>query len=406
MVMEVLLIITNKVNLYFKPVYKNIFIRRYTIMIKNKICSLFSIMCVFFSCVFITQSVQASNLKPYQVQVFTQSNNICKKPCSTIVNLQDNTFNPLMASNKDLISHGYPPRPQTKQDLTEWKKAVSVKLIKPNLVPTSIPGHNSKSFIKSDNLKNTKSQLTNEASTPNATINSSRNWCGYEVDTNAAGSQGSWKVPYVSAISSEYQPAYSSQWNGIGGGYGDPNSSLIQAGDSARVLSDGSTNYFLWFELFNTSYSDGHPVTITNLACFPSDNIYTSVQTTYSSGNTATFTFFVANTTAGQGVTQSVTVNDNRDSNACAEWISETNTGFYNPKTTTQGGAYTAFWASEYQTSIGGNFIGISNNTNGLRKIMLVNKHSSGSIPVTGHLLSNPTDLSGSSFNINWYNYY
>lgn len=63
--------------------------------------------------------------------------------------------------------------------------------------------------------------------------------------------------------------------------------------------------------------------------------------------------------------------------------------------------AYSSQW-----TGIGGSFNGITNGMGALYKALLANGAASGNIPVTNNLLSELTDLSGSSFNINWYNYY
>lgn len=374
-------------------------------MIKKKLCGLFVAVTFLFNFTFITENVQASSIVPNETQVFVK--NSISSNNSAIAHLQNNSFNPLNASDKELILHGYPTRPKTKKDLTNWKKAVSVKLIKPEIARTSMLGHNDESYKKTSLGSNIKSPLlNNKKSTQNTSVDYSRNWAGYEVDTNVTGAESSWEVPSVAAVPYVTTPAYSSQWTGIGGGSINPNTSLIQAGNAAQVLANGSTNYYLWFELYNTSYEDGYPMEFTNLSCKPGDNIYTSVQTVSSSGSTAIFEFFIANTTTGYGVSTDVKIDDNNNSNECAEWISENNLTTYNPKTVTQNNALVAFWAAEYQTSIGGSFTGITNSTSNLVGDIMYNGSSSGSIPVTYNLLSSPTDLSGSSFDINWHNYY
>lgn len=77
------------------------------------------------------------------IKVVTKSNNVCKNPYLTTINFKDNLFNPLTASNKKLISHGYPAKSKNESNDKAWRKAVSVKLIKPNLVSIPLDGHGS-----------------------------------------------------------------------------------------------------------------------------------------------------------------------------------------------------------------------------------------------------------------------
>lgn len=79
----------------------------------------------------------------HAVLLYTKTNNVCKKAYPYIAYVQDDSFNPLTASNEELKAHGYPTRPENKEDLEIWKGAVSVKLITPVLVPTSESGGHS-----------------------------------------------------------------------------------------------------------------------------------------------------------------------------------------------------------------------------------------------------------------------
>jgi hypothetical protein len=115
-------------------------------MIKKKLCVIFVIV-AFFILTF-TLSIPALSLEPNEVQVFVKNSILSdlvqlkfteiNKTYSAIAHLQDDSFNPLTASDKELISHGYPTRPKNKMDLAKWKKDVSVRLIKPNMVITNI----------------------------------------------------------------------------------------------------------------------------------------------------------------------------------------------------------------------------------------------------------------------------
>ncbi|ADZ22866.1 hypothetical protein BJV85_003928 [Clostridium acetobutylicum] len=54
--------------------------------------------------------------------------NIAKN--SNKVHIKSNSFNPLTATDKELIEHGYPSKPNDKDGIEAWKKAVSVKVVK------------------------------------------------------------------------------------------------------------------------------------------------------------------------------------------------------------------------------------------------------------------------------------
>ena len=75
----------------------------------------------------------------------------------------------------------------------------------------------------------------------------STNWSGYLATSDSPFSSisSSWSVPSVSQ--SPGAAGYSSIWVGIGGVVGS-SSRLIQAGTEQDIKSDGSTDYYAWFE--------------------------------------------------------------------------------------------------------------------------------------------------------------
>lgn len=81
------------------------------------------------------------------------------------------------------------------------------------------------------------------------TIAYSTNWSGYVVNTagtpQVTAIWARWNVPTISSASP--MPAYSSDWIGIGGYYGD--NTLIQTGTEQGISSGGSTTYDAWYEL-------------------------------------------------------------------------------------------------------------------------------------------------------------
>jgi hypothetical protein len=78
----------------------------------------------------------------------------------------------------------------------------------------------------------------------------SNNWSGYAAVVAPSGTtafdsiSASWVVPEITSSSN---PAYSSVWIGIGG-FLQSSNRLIQAGTEQDVASDGSKDYYAWFE--------------------------------------------------------------------------------------------------------------------------------------------------------------
>ncbi len=78
----------------------------------------------------------------------------------------------------------------------------------------------------------------------------SNNWSGYAAAVTSSSTtafnsiSASWRVPEVASAPA---PGYSSVWIGIGGSL-ERSNRLIQAGTEQDVASDGSKNYYAWFE--------------------------------------------------------------------------------------------------------------------------------------------------------------
>jgi peptidase A4-like protein len=91
------------------------------------------------------------------------------------------------------------------------------------------------------------------------------NWSDYApLATNSLGTTTSafdsisahWIVPEVTAASA---PVYSSAWIGMGG-FSQRGDRLVQAGTEQDVASDGSKNYYAWFEALPRSAVNLGPV--------------------------------------------------------------------------------------------------------------------------------------------------
>jgi hypothetical protein len=97
-------------------------------------------------------------------------------------------------------------------------------------------------------LASTLLLLPRASALPTVTTAYSANWSGYVATAPFpfTSVSASWTVPNVSATS---PPAYSTVWVGIGGWYSGSNR-LLQAGTEQDVLSNGSTVYYVWHEVY------------------------------------------------------------------------------------------------------------------------------------------------------------
>ena len=153
----------------------------------------------------------------------------------------------------------------------------------------------------------------------------SANWSGYVVGGSSSSKSyssvsGGWTEPTANCSSSSGS-SYSAFWVGLGGSEGNQTqdvsttsssnkTSLEQAGTEADCSSDGTAQYFAWYELVPAA-----PVRL-NLAVKPGDKMYTRV----SVANQQTIVQLTDKTT-GQSVTKTLS-SPNPDTSS-AEWIAE-----------------------------------------------------------------------------------
>lgn len=153
-----------------------------------------------------------------------------------------------------------------------------------------------------------------------ANTNQSTNWFGYNQGSLALGGTlfdsitGDWTVPTASEHTAG-QPAYSSDWIGIGGGCVDAgctvgDSTLIQTGTEQD--SDGT--YSAWWELI-----PGPSIGISNVSVAPGDHMHASIAEAVPGSNVWTIT--LQNVTRGQSFSTTVPYSS---THATAEWIEET----------------------------------------------------------------------------------
>lgn len=238
-------------------------------------------------------------------------------------------FNPRTASNEELESWGYPPRPAASEGpeaQAHWLEGVNpaLKRYVPDLVarPTS---YNRKVL----GLKVGGKVLNSTAAT-------SSNWSGFAL-VGGSGAQpfssvtGRWTLPTV------VQPPgtcsggwdYSSEWVGIDG---FNNSDLVQAGSAANVFCDigqNITEYFPWVEWLPASelviYKNA--TTSTLFPFEPGDYLHVTVTATnFSGGVSTTGTLAFVDLTQNWSVSLSFTAASLGGSEVVgesAEWIVE-----------------------------------------------------------------------------------
>jgi len=154
--------------------------------------------------------------------------------------------------------------------------------------------------------------------------NQSNNWSGYNIGNEYPGIptgtvftqvSGGWVVPTAKQHTSG-QAEYSASWVGIGGGCVTDNcsitdSTLIQAGTSQDIASNGKASYYSWYELIPKTSVE------TSLAVSPGNKVDVSIQETAP----ATWKIDIDNVTTGKSWTKTVTYTSSMDT---AEWIEET----------------------------------------------------------------------------------
>jgi len=205
-----------------------------------------------------------------------QSNEIPTNiPGTTTIAAPPQGFDPLTASDADLASYGFPPRPDQQSSpkvYTSWAKAMeaSKTRLMPNLEQTNI-------FHGPAKL----GKATEGSAKKNGTA-TSYNWSGYMQFTGAS-SYGSSSVYYIVADSvvpvarqafgvANCTWDYASTWAGIDGwGSND----VLQAGYEYDAYACGSTTatyYSPWYEWY--PYGE---VRITNLPAAPGDDFFIEV---------------------------------------------------------------------------------------------------------------------------------
>jgi hypothetical protein len=150
-------------------------------------------------------------------------------------------FNPLTATVAELNANNYPlpPAKTNARAYARWKKFV----VTPKALASTCPSTH-RTNRSSGGLPATVVRPDGETSTASST-----NWAGYVAHgTTFTEAEAQWVVPAVSGVANTND--YSSSWVGVGLGQSSFNE-LMQAGTEGDYYGAyGTTNYYLWYELY------------------------------------------------------------------------------------------------------------------------------------------------------------
>jgi hypothetical protein len=217
-------------------------------------------------------------------------------------------FNPSTATDKQLVSHGLPPRPKDPTLLLGWENLMERLRTTPFIEPE---------FQRTNRRHGPALHGPGTGGTP------SPNWSGAVVvlpENAPAGADffvvvGQWTMPNALPAANDSQDYICSSWIGIDGWF--PGDSIIQAGVESDVHNTSSgmiaENSFAWWEWFPEN-----PIAISNFAVSPGDSL-TGVIVRQGPGANIIFSNNVKNTyTAFEAMFPTSTVVGH-----CAEWIVE-----------------------------------------------------------------------------------
>jgi len=219
-------------------------------------------------------------------------------------------FDPLHASDAELVKAGFPPRPTDPRILDRYNRVLTSLKGKLNYITPT--------FRYEENIVHGPRRRIADAGTETST-----NWSGGVVYAPPGESfywvNGDWVIPAVDAPT-ENQWYYCASWVGIDG---DRSDDVCQAGIESAVYRSGNsitTQYYAWTEWYPAA-----SVAITNFPVSPGDMV-TCLICTSGAGATSAQVYFSNRTT---GVTTSLNftapTQPTRTSliGNCAEWVVE-----------------------------------------------------------------------------------
>jgi hypothetical protein len=152
-------------------------------------------------------------------------------------------FDPLTATDAELVANGLPIRPAGTAYMAGWRTLVThpARRLGPACAERAGEATGSTGWAA------TGGAAAGHAGT--ASNETSANWAGYKVDAHTyEDAYGYWTIPNTGIDPPQYAAA-SSQWIGIGQG-NRASRPLVQAGDEADInVGDEGPDYFLWWEV-------------------------------------------------------------------------------------------------------------------------------------------------------------
>ncbi len=286
-------------------------------------------------------------------------------------------FKPIDASDEELATYGFPPRPDNEAELMEWTEHMSAYKYTP------IP-----QISQTDVINGAYHQpLSNDSNTTRSLDQTYYHpfWSGYVAKGNFAMVQGDFTQPTINSSNPAY--THESTWVGLGG-YNT--GKLVQTG-TAMTTYGGTNHYYAWYEYLSPA-NPNLEVQFNSIIVNAGDKIHTYCS--FQQANNL-FNAYIANNT--NGTSQSVLVNISASEyfdSSTAEFINEkpswaaTDNGLTNYGTTNwwncQAYTMSCVWQSLGSTTYD--------------KIIMYN-------PDNSNIRAVPNGLSGQSFISTWYNY-
>jgi len=286
-------------------------------------------------------------------------------------------FKPNEASDEDLATYGFPPRPDNEEELAEWTENMSAYKYSPipQISQTNVIQGTYKAYQSSNS--NTTKGLDQ--------THYSYNWAGYVAKGNFAMAQGDFTQPTINSSN----PSYTRESTSIGFG-GFNSAKLVMAGTAIDTYG-GTNHYYAFYEYLSAS-SPNPEVQLNSITINPGDNIH--IYISFQQANNL-FNVYIANNT--NGTSQSILVNisaseyfDGSTANYIVSLpnISGTSNGLTNFGTTN-------WWNCQAYTM---NNVWQSLGSTTYDKIIMLN-------PSNNSIRALPSAVNGQSFSVTWYNY-
>ncbi len=284
-------------------------------------------------------------------------------------------FKPIEASDEELATYGFPPRPDNEAELTEWNENMAAYKYTPipQISQTDVIHGAYQPYITANN--------SNPKSLDQTT--GSSNWSGYVSKGSFAMVQGDFIQP--TANPSNPLHTHESTWTGLGGYY---SGKLVQTG-TAMNTDTPTPEYYAWYEYLGTSVS--YPeIRFNSITVKPGNSIHTYCS--FQQANNK-FNAYIANNTNGtsQSVLVTLSASEFFDSST-ADFINEKPTVSIDNGLTNYG--TTSWWNCQAYTM---SCVWQSLGSTTYDKIIMYN--------TSGAKRAEPTAVNGQSFTSVWYNY-